>query len=99
MLTQDVIVREADCGTDDGIIVSDIKDGNEIIEKMKDRLIGRTACEDIVNPETGEVIVEKNNMIRPAQADIIEKVGIEKVKIRSVLKCRAKIGVCAKLRT
>ena len=95
-VSQDVIVREADCGTDDGIIVSDIKDGNEIIEKMKDRLIGRTACEDIVNPETGEVIVEKNNMIRPAQADIIEKVGIEKVKIRSVLKCRAKIGVCAK---
>ena len=57
-VSQDVIVREADCGTDDGIIVSDIKDGNEIIEKMKDRLIGRTACEDIVNPETGEVIVE-----------------------------------------
>ncbi len=95
-VSQDVIIREDDCGTDDGIIVKDIKDGNEVIEKMKDRLIGRTSCEDIVNPSTGEILCEKNHMISSSVAELIEKSEIESVKIRSVLKCRAKVGVCAK---
>ena len=95
-VSQDVIIREDDCGTDDGIIVRDIKDGNEIIEKIKDRLVGRVVCDNVVNPETGELIVEKNAMITPAQADAITEAGVESVKIRSVLKCRSKIGVCAK---
>ena len=95
-VSQEVIIREDDCGTDDGIIVRDIKDGNEIIEKIKDRLIGRVVCENVVNPETGELIVEKNQMITPAMADAICAAGIEEVKIRSVLKCRSKVGVCAK---
>ncbi len=95
-VSQEVIIREDDCGTDDGIIVRDIKDGNEIIEKIKDRLVGRVVCEDVVDPKTGEVIVEKNKMVTPAQADIIQDSEIESVKIRSVLKCRSKVGVCAK---
>ncbi len=95
-VSQDVIIREDDCGTDDGIIVRDIKDGNEIIEKITDRLVGRVVCDNVVNPETGELIVEKNQMITPAQADIISASGVESVKIRSVLKCRSRIGVCAK---
>ncbi len=95
-VSQDVIIREDDCGTDDGIIVKDIKDGNEIIEKLKDRLVGRTACENVVHPETGEVLCEKNNMISPKAAEKIIAAGIESVKIRSVLKCRSKYGVCAK---
>ncbi len=95
-VSQDVIIREADCGTDDGIIVRDIKDGNEIIEKIKDRLVGRVVCENVVNPETGELIVAKNEMVSPAQADAITEAGVESVKIRSVLKCRSKVGVCAK---
>ena len=95
-VSQDVIIREADCGTDDGIIVRDIKDGNEIIEKIKDRLVGRVVCDNVVNPETGELIVAKNEMVSPAQADAITEAGVESVKIRSVLKCRSKVGVCAK---
>jgi len=95
-VSQDVIIREDDCGTDDGILVHDIKDGNEIIEKIKDRLIGRVTCENVVNPETGEVLVEKGHMMNSADADAIVAAGIEKVKIRSVLKCRSRIGVCAK---
>ena len=95
-VSQDVIIREDDCGTDDGIIVRDIKDGNEIIEKIKDRLVGRVVCDNVVNPETGELLVEKNAMITPAQADAITAAGVESVKIRSVLKCRSRIGVCAK---
>jgi len=95
-VSQDVIIREDDCGTDDGIMAVDIKDGNEIIEKLKDRLVGRTPCENVVNPETGEVIVEKGTMISADAADLIVAAGIEAVKIRSVLKCRSRVGVCAK---
>ncbi len=95
-VSQDVIVREEDCGTRDGIIVCDIRDGNEIIEPLEDRLEGRTVTEDIVNPETGEVIVPENEMITAVQAKAIIEAGIKEVKIRSVVKCRSKVGVCAK---
>ena len=95
-VSQDVIVREEDCGTRDGIIVSDIRDGNEIIEPLIDRLEGRTTTEAIVNPETGEFIIGENEMISAAKAKQIVAAGIKEVKIRSVVKCRSKIGVCAK---
>ena len=95
-VSQEVIVREEDCGTRDGIIVSDIRDGNEIIEPLSDRLEGRTTTEDIVNPETGELIVAENEMISAAQAKEIVDAGVKEVKIRSVVKCRSKMGVCAK---
>ncbi len=95
-VSQDVIVREEDCGTRDGIIVSDIRDGNEIIEPLIDRLEGRTTTEDIVNPKTGELIIAENEMINAATAQAIVDAGIKEVKIRSVVKCRSKVGVCAK---
>ncbi|MBQ2931492.1 MAG: DNA-directed RNA polymerase subunit beta' [Clostridia bacterium] len=94
-VSQEVIIREDDCGTDDGILAIDIKDGNEVIEKLKDRLVGRTACENVVTAD-GEVLCEKGEMISNAVADKIVAAGIESVKIRSVLKCRSKVGVCAK---
>ncbi len=95
-VSQDVIIREDDCGTDDGIIAASIKDGNEVIEKLKDRLIGRTVCENVVHPETGELLAAKNETLSAAKADLIVDAGVETVKIRSVLKCRSKVGVCAK---
>ena len=95
-VSQDVIVREEDCGTRDGIIVSDIRDGNEIIEPLEDRLEGRTVTEDIVNPATGELIIAENEMINAVKAHEIVAAGIKEVKIRSVVKCRSKVGVCAK---
>ncbi len=95
-VSQEVIVREDDCGTRDGIIVCDIRDGNEIIEPLIDRLEGRTVTEDILHPETGEVIVPENEMITMDQAKQIVNAGIKEVKIRSVVKCRSKVGVCAK---
>ncbi len=95
-VSQEVIVREEDCGTRDGIIVCDIRDGNEIIEPLIDRLEGRTVTEDIVNPKTGEIIVAENEMITMDQAKRIVDAGIQEVKIRSVVKCRSKVGVCAK---
>ncbi len=95
-VSQDVIIREDDCGTDDGIIAAAIKDGNEVIEKLGDRLIGRTVCENVINPETGELMAEKGETLSAVKADEIVAAGVESVKIRSVLKCRSKVGVCAK---
>jgi len=94
-VSQDVIVREHDCNTDEYLIVKDFKDGNEIIENLADRIEGRYAFEDIVHPETGEVLVKKNEMISDLMAEKIERIGIEEVKVRSVLGCKAKYGVCA----
>ncbi|HLR34159.1 MAG TPA: DNA-directed RNA polymerase subunit beta', partial [Tissierellales bacterium] len=76
--------------------VKAFKDGNEVIEDLKDRLNGRIAVEDIINPNTEEIIVEKDKMITPDEAELIEKVGIEEVKIRTVLNCQSRFGVCAK---
>ena len=95
-VSQEIIVREDDCGTTKGIEVFAIKDGNQVIEKLSERLIGRYPLEDIINPETGEVLVSKDEMIREKMAEKIEALGIETVKVRSVLECKAKHGVCAK---
>ena len=95
-VSQDIIVREHDCGTHDGIMVEDIKDGNQIIEKLQERLEGRYPLEDIKHPETGEILVDTNTMITPKLAEIIVNAGITKVMVRSALGCRSKHGVCSK---
>lgn len=95
-VAQDVIVREDDCGTRNGVEVEEIKDGNESIEKLEDRIIGRAAPDEIVNPQTGELIVAANEEITEAMASDIIAAGIDKVKIRSVLTCKSRYGVCKK---
>ena len=95
-VAQDIIVREHDCGTHEGIEVEDIKDGNQIVEKIEERLVGRYPLNDIVNPETNEVIVDTNTMITDNIAEKIVAAGITKVKVRSVIGCRTKHGVCSK---
>ncbi len=95
-VAQDVIVREEDCGTDKGFMVSKIQDGKEVIEDLYDRIEGRYAYETIRHPETGEVIVQRNELIESGIADTIIEAGIEKLQIRSVLSCRTKHGVCKK---
>ena len=95
-VSQDIIVREDDCGTDEYIEIEDIKDGNQIIETLHERLVGRFPHEDILNPETKEVIVGKDELITPTIADKIIAAGITKVKVRSVLGCKTKHGVCSK---
>ena len=94
-VSQEVIVREEDCGTQKGMWVSNVTDGKEIIEPLKDRLPGRYAVNDVVDPKSGKVIVEANTMITPAKAKEIIDAGIDKVYIRSVLTCKSKHGVCA----
>ena len=94
-VSQDVIVREVDCGTDQYFLVKAFTDGKEVLEELKDRIDGRYTFEDIIHPETGEVMVKANAMISGDMADTIQKVGIKEVKVRSVLGCKAKFGVCA----
>ena len=95
-VSHNVIVREYDCGTDEGVEVRAFTDGKEVIEPLKQRIVGRTAFVDIVDPATDEVIVEQNEMIMEADADKIEAAGIETVAIRAVMTCHARTGVCAK---
>ena len=95
-VSQEVIVREIDCGTTEGEWVTEISDGKETIEPLKDRIVGRTSMEDIINPATGDVIVPQGELITDVQADKIIKAGITKVYIRSVLRCKSRTGVCAK---
>ena len=95
-VSQDIIVREHDCGTHDGITLTAIKDGNQVIESLQERLIGRYPLEDIKNPATGEIIVDTNTMISDKTADQIVEAGIEEVRVRSVFGCRTKYGVCSK---
>ena len=94
-VAQDVVITEHDCGTLDGIDVTSLVEGGEIIESMKERILGRVALEDIVDPFTREVIVKANDEIEETLAEKIDDSGIEKVKIRSVLSCKSKWGVCA----
>jgi DNA-directed RNA polymerase subunit beta' len=94
-VSQDVIVREVDCGTDQYFLVKAFTDGKEVLEELRDRIDGRYTFEDIVHPETGEVMVKANTMISEDMADKIQSVGIKEVKVRSVLGCKAKFGVCA----
>jgi len=95
-VSQDVIVREEDCGTDQYIIAKAFKDGKEVIEDLKDRIIGRYSFEDVFNPVTKELIVSKDEMITESTAKKIQDCGLEEVKIRSVLSCKTRHGVCAK---
>jgi DNA-directed RNA polymerase subunit beta' len=95
-VSQDVIVREVDCGTDGGFEVVEIKEGDQVIENLAERIIGRFIAEPVINPKTGEIIVEKGKMITDDDAKNIEKARVKKVKIRSILTCRSEYGVCAK---
>ncbi len=95
-VAQDVIVRVDDCGTTDGIKVSAILEGTEEIEKLRERILGRIAAEDIVDPKTKTVLVPANEEITEEVVDLIDKAGIKEVTLRSVLTCRSKYGVCIK---
>ena len=95
-VSQDIIVREHDCGTDEGLEVYAIKDGNQVIEPLQERLIGRFPLHNIVNPETNEVLCDTDTMISEEVANKIVELGIERVVVRSPLNCKSKHGICEK---
>jgi DNA-directed RNA polymerase subunit beta' len=94
-VSQDVMIGEYDCETLDGIIVTPIIEGGEVIESLGDRIVGRVALDDIVHPVTGEILVHANDEINEDRAESIENAGLTEVKIRSVLTCQSTRGVCA----
>src|SRR6478672_2416396 len=95
-VAQDVIIHENDCGTVDGIEARAIVESGEVIEPLRDRIIGRATLEKIVDPFTGQMIVDVNDVMDEETSSAIQDAGIEKVKIRSVLTCGSRRGVCAK---
>ncbi|EMA6344614.1 DNA-directed RNA polymerase subunit beta' [Bacillus cytotoxicus] len=95
-VAQDVIVREDDCGTDRGLLIGAIKEGNEVIESLYDRLVGRFARKTVKHPETGEVLIRENELITEDIAHVIENAGVETVHIRSAFTCNTRHGVCKK---
>jgi DNA-directed RNA polymerase subunit beta' len=95
-VAQDVIVSTEDCGTILGLRIGDLKEGEEIIEPLRDRILGRTAAEDVYDPDSSDIIIQSGDLIDEIIADKISDAGIETVYIRSVLTCEAERGVCAK---
>jgi DNA-directed RNA polymerase subunit beta' len=93
-VAQDCIIIEEDCGTERGLTVSAVMDGGEVVSSLSERVLGRTTAADVLDVLTGAVIVPANTLIEEPQAEAIEKSGVESVKIRSVLTCDTKIGVC-----
>ena len=95
-VSQEVIIREQDCGTHDGIEAYDIMDGDRVIEDMAERLMGRYVADEVVDPATGEVLVDRDKMMDEHDVARIVAAGITRVKIRSIINCCARDGVCAK---
>ncbi|MGL4985792.1 MAG: DNA-directed RNA polymerase subunit beta', partial [Treponemataceae bacterium] len=95
-IAQDVVINEDDCGTINGIEYSAIKDGEEIIESLRDRIVGKFTLERVIHPITEEVICDVNEYLTDELADKIDAAGVEKVKMRTVLTCESRHGVCCK---
>ena len=95
-VSHDVIITEEDCGTLRGLVATAIKNKDEVVESLGERILGRTSVHDIFNPLTGELIIKAGEEIREATADLIDSLPIEQVEIRSVLTCESRKGVCAK---
>ncbi len=95
-VSQDVIIREHDCGTHEGLWVEQIVDGGRVIESLEERLVGRYLADDVTDPATGEVIVNREKLVDENDAKRIVDAGYTKVKIRSIFNCHAKSGICAK---
>jgi DNA-directed RNA polymerase subunit beta' len=95
-VAQDCVITEEDCGSVDGIWVSSLMEGGEIIQRVGDRILGRTVLDDVYDPITNELLISANELIDEEKVEIIERAGLERVKIRSILTCQAKGGICKK---
>jgi len=93
-VAQDVVIREEDCKTTEGVTMVAVKEGNEVVVALRDRIIGRTAVDDITAPRSRKVIIEEGQEITEEAADQMESLGVEEVKVRSVLNCKSRFGAC-----
>ena len=95
-VTQDLVVTEIDCGTSNGVAMKAIVEGGEVVEALRDRILGRVAALDIVEPETGETLIEAGTLLDENFADLVETKGLDEVKVRTPLTCDTRYGLCAK---
>ena len=95
-VTQDLVVVEDDCGTSNGVAMKALVEGGEVIEALRDRIFGRVAAADVINPETQETVLEAGTLLEEDQVDLIDKLGIDEVKVRTPLTCDTRYGLCAK---
>jgi DNA-directed RNA polymerase subunit beta' len=95
-VTQDLTVTEDDCGTQEGQLMRAIVEGGEVIESLRDRVLGRTALEDVLHPENRSVLVKAGQMLEEDEIDMIESTGVDEIKVRTVLNCETRYGLCAK---
>ncbi|USO01911.1 MAG: DNA-directed RNA polymerase subunit beta' [Alphaproteobacteria bacterium] len=95
-VAQDVIIHEEDCGTTRGLEVAAVMDGSEVITALAERILGRVPLGDVLHPQTGDILAPANEIIEESHVSAIEAAGVEKIKVRSVLTCEAKLGVCGK---
>ncbi|MBN8556853.1 MAG: DNA-directed RNA polymerase subunit beta' [Proteobacteria bacterium] len=95
-VTQDLVVTEEDCGTSDGSLMRAIVEGGEVVESLRERILGRTAAEDLVSPETQEVVLQAGQMLDEDAVDELEAAGIDEVRVRTALTCGTRFGICAK---
>jgi len=94
-VAQDCIIVDVDCGTERGLTVRAVMDGGEVVSSLSERVLGRTTADDVLDPQTGAVVVPRNTLLEEAESEAIETAGVETVRIRSVLTCEAPVGVCA----
>ncbi len=95
-VTQDLVVTEQDCGTHDGSLMRAIVEGGEVIESLRDRILGRTAADDVLHPETRAVLLQAGAMLEEDEIEMLEAAGVDEVKVRTALTCETRFGICAK---
>ena len=95
-VTQDLVIKEDDCGTHDGQYMRAIVEGGEVLESLRERILGRSAAEDVLHPETREVVTKAGEMFTEDMIDLLEAAGVDEVKVRTALTCETRYGLCAK---
>lgn len=94
-VAQDLVISETDCGTHDGLIVKPLIEGGDVVEPLRERVLGRVVCDDVFKPGTEEVLVPRNTMLDEKWCDVLEAHSVDEVKVRSVITCESTLGVCA----
>jgi DNA-directed RNA polymerase subunit beta' len=94
-VTQDLVVVETDCGSEEGLPMTSLVEGGEIIEPLRDRVLGRVVAEDVVHPNTGEIVISRNTLLTERHLSQLDELGVDALKVRSPLTCRSRHGVCA----
>ena len=95
-VTQDLVVTEDDCGTREGFAMKALIEGGEVVEPLRERILGRVCAEDVVNPENQETVIEAGTLLNEDMVDMIDSLGIDEVKVRTALTCETRFGICAK---